>query len=100
MVMQYGMSDKLGYVTFTNEDHEVFLGRDFSQGRNYSENVAAVIDEEIKRIIDECYTKCETLLTENRVKLDNIANALIEHEKLDAKEFEEVFSNGKLTIEN
>ncbi len=100
MVMQYGMSDKLGYVTFTNEDHEVFLGRDFSQGRNYSENVAAVIDEEIKRIIDECYTKCETLLIENRVKLDNIANALIEHEKLDAKEFEEVFSNGKLTIEN
>ena len=100
MVMQYGMSDKLGYVTFTNEDHEVFLGRDFSQGRNYSENVAAVIDEEIKRIIDECYIKCETLLIENRVKLDNIANALIEHEKLDAKEFEEVFSNGKLTIEN
>ncbi|MBR2885857.1 MAG: ATP-dependent zinc metalloprotease FtsH [Clostridia bacterium] len=100
MVMQYGMSDKLGYVTFTNEDHEVFLGRDFSQGRNYSENVAAVIDEEIKRIIDECYTKCETLLTENRDKLDNIANALIEHEKLDAKEFEEVFLNGKLTIEN
>ena len=100
MVMQYGMSDKLGYVTFTNEDHEVFLGRDFSQGRNYSENVAAVIDEEIKRIIDECYTKCETLLTENRDKLDNIANVLIEHEKLDAKEFEEVFSNGKLTIEN
>ena len=100
MVMQYGMSDKLGYVTFTNEDHEVFLGRDFSQGRNYSENVAAVIDEEIKRIIDECYTKCETLLNENRMKLDNIANALIEHEKLDAKEFEEVFSNGKLIVEN
>ena len=100
MVMQYGMSDKLGYVTFTNEDHEVFLGRDFSQGRNYSENVAAVIDEEIKRIIDECYKKCETLLTENRDKLDNIANALVEHEKLDAKEFEEVFTNGQLTIEN
>ena len=98
MVMQYGMSDKLGYVTFTNEDHEVFLGRDFSQGRNYSENVAAVIDEEIKRIIDECYTKCETLLTENRVKLDNIANALIEHEKLDAKEFEEVFVNGSVGV--
>ncbi len=98
MVMQYGMSDKLGYVTFTNEDHEVFLGRDFSQGRNYSENVAAVIDEEIKRIIDECYTKCENLLNENRVKLDNIANALIEHEKLDAKEFEEVFVNGTLGV--
>ncbi len=98
MVMQYGMSDKLGYVTFTNEDHEVFLGRDFSQGRNYSENVAAVIDEEIKRIIDECYKQCETLLNENRDTLDNIANALVEHEKLDAKEFEEVFTNGSLGV--
>lgn len=96
MVMQYGMSDKLGYVTFTNEDHEVFLGRDFSQGRNYSESVAALIDEEIKRIIDECYEKCEKLLTDNRDKLDNIANALIEYEKLDAAEFEEVFEKGFL----
>jgi len=96
MVMQYGMSDKLGYVTFTSENHEVFLGRDFSQGRNYSESVASSIDEEIKRIIDECYANCEKLLNDNRDKLDNIANALIEHEKLDAKEFEEVFKNGKL----
>ena len=94
MVMQYGMSEKLGYVTFTAEDHEVFLGRDFSQGRNYSESVAAVIDEEIKRIIDECYANCEKLLTDNRDKLDNVANALIEYEKLDAKEFEDAFENG------
>ena len=94
MVMQYGMSEKLGYVTFTAEDHEVFLGRDFSQGRNYSESVAAVIDEEIKRIIDECYAKCEKLLADNRDKLDNVANALVEYEKLDSKEFEEAFENG------
>ena len=99
MVMQYGMSDKLGYVTFTAEDHEVFLGRDFSQGRNYSESVAAVIDEEIKRIIDECYSRCEKLLNDNRDKLDNVANALVEHEKLDAAEFEEVFENGSLNAE-
>lgn len=96
MVMQYGMSEKLGYVTFTAEDHEVFLGRDFSQGRNYSESIAAVIDEEIKRIIDECYNRCEKLLTDNRDKLDNVANALVEHEKLDAAEFEEVFEKGSL----
>ena len=96
MVMQYGMSEKLGYVTFTAEDHEVFLGRDFSQGRNYSENVAAIIDEEIKRIIDECYAACEKLLNDNRDKLDNVANALVEYEKLDANEFEEVFENGVL----
>ncbi len=96
MVMQYGMSEKLGYVTYTAEDHEVFLGRDFSQGRNYSENVAAIIDEEIKRIVDECYAKCEKLLTDNRDKLDSVANALIEYEKLDAKEFETVFEFGTL----
>ncbi len=96
MVMQYGMSDKLGYVTFNAEDHEVFLGRDFSQGRNYSEKVAALIDDEIKRIIDECYTACEKLLNDNRDKLDNVANALVEHEKLDAKEFENVFNNGSV----
>ncbi len=100
MVMQYGMSEKLGYVTYTAEDHEVFLGRDFSQGRNYSENVAAIIDEEIKRIVDECYAECEKLLTDNRDKLDNVANALVEHEKLDAKEFETVFEFGTLSPEN
>ncbi len=96
MVMQYGMSEKLGYVTFNAEDHEVFLGRDFSQGRNYSESVAAVIDEEIKRIIDECYERCEKLLTDNRDKLDNVAKALVEYEKLDAAEFEKVFETGTL----
>ena len=96
MVMQYGMSEKLGYVTYTAEDHEVFLGRDFSQGRNYSESIAAVIDDEIKRIIDECYSSCEKLLKDNRDKLDNVAKALVEHEKLDAAEFEEVFENGNL----
>jgi len=100
MVMQYGMSDKLGYVTFTDGDHEVFLGRDLSQGRNYSEQIAAIIDAEIKKIIDECYEKCEKLINDNREKLDNIAEALIENEKLDAKEFEEVFENGFLKKDN
>ncbi len=100
MVMQYGMSEKLGYITFTGEDHEVFLGRDFSQGRNYSESVASVIDEEIKRIVDECYAKCEKLLTDNRDKLDNVANALIKYEKLDAAEFEEVFEKGELSSQS
>ena len=98
--MQYGMSEKLGYITFTGEDHEVFLGRDFSQGRNYSESVASVIDEEIKRIVDECYAKCEKLLTDNREKLDNVANALIKYEKLDAAEFEEVFEKGELSSQS
>lgn len=94
MVMQYGMSEKLGYVTFTDGDHEVFLGRDLSQGRNYSEKIASLIDDEIKSIIDTCYEKCEKLLNDNREKLDNIAKALVDLEKLDGAEFEDVFQNG------
>ncbi len=94
MVMQYGMSEKLGYMTFTSDDHEVFLGRDISQGRNYSEAVASMIDEEIKRIIDEAYSKCEKMLNDNIDKLHDVANALIAKEKLDGQEFEEVFING------
>ncbi|MBQ8539999.1 MAG: ATP-dependent zinc metalloprotease FtsH [Clostridia bacterium] len=91
MVMQYGMSEKLGSMTFTSGDHEVFLGRDFSQGNNYSPETAAVIDAEIKGIIDYCYNKCEELLTENIDKLHLVANALIEHEKLDGDEFIKAF---------
>lgn len=92
MVMQYGMSDKLGSMTFTSGDHEVFLGRDFSQGTNYSQKTAADIDEEVKRIIDTCYERCEKLLNDNMDKLENVANALYEREKLDAEEFEAAFA--------
>ncbi|MCH5187077.1 MAG: ATP-dependent zinc metalloprotease FtsH [Oscillospiraceae bacterium] len=92
MVMQYGMSDKLGYVSFDAGNHNVFLGRDFSEGRNYSENVAAEIDSEIKRIIDESYARCETLLNENMARLDSVAKALMDNEKLDGDEFEAAFT--------
>ncbi len=91
MVMQYGMSEKLGSMTFTSSDHEVFLGRDFSQGNNYSPQTAAVIDEEVKNIIDMCFAKCEELLRENVDKLHAVAKALIEHEKLDGDEFIKAF---------
>lgn len=95
MVMQYGMSDRLGSMTFTSGEHEVFLGRDFSQGTAYSQQTAAAIDEEVKRIIDECYVKCEKLLSDNIDKLEAVAKALYEREKLDADEFEAAF-NGTL----
>ncbi len=95
MVMQYGMSDKLGSMTFTSGDHEVFLGRDFSQGMNYSQKTAAEIDDEVKKIIDECYAQCEKLLRDNIDKLHAVAGALYEREKLDADEFEAAF-NGTL----
>ncbi len=98
MVMQYGMSEKLGSMTFTSGDHEVFLGRDFSQGNNYSPQTAAVIDSEVKGIIDYCYNKCEELLRENLEKLHMVAQALIENEKLDSEEFVLAFE-GKLKKE-
>ncbi len=92
MVMQYGMSEKLGCVSFDSGNHNVFLGRDFSEGRSYSESVAAEIDAEIKRIIDESYARCEKLLRENMPRLESVAAALIEHEKLDGDEFEAAFT--------
>lgn len=91
MVMQYGMSDRLGSMTFTSGEHEVFLGRDFSQGTNYSQETAAQIDAEIKRIIDECYARCEKLLSDNAESLHRVAKALYEREKLDSEEFEAAF---------
>lgn len=98
MVMRYGMSDKLGFMNFGGSEHEVFLGRDFSQGNNYSPETAALIDEEIKSIIDECYVRCEELLRENIDKLHAVAQALIKHEKLDGEEFVKAF-NGTLDEE-
>lgn len=92
MVMQYGMSDKLGSMTFTSGEHEVFLGRDFSQGMNYSQKTAAEIDDEVKKIIDECYAQCEKLLRDNIDKLHAVATALYDREKLDAEEFEAAFN--------
>lgn len=98
MVMRYGMSDSLGFMNFTGADHEVFLGRDFSQGNDYSPETAAIIDREIKSIIDSCYERCEQLLRENIDKLHNVASALVEYEKLDGEEFIKAF-NGELKKE-
>jgi cell division protease FtsH len=69
------------------------MGRDFGKSRNFSEEVAATIDSEIRRLIDEAYKKAEKLLSENLDKLHAVAKALLEKEKIDAKEFEEVFNN-------
>ncbi len=91
MVMKYGMSDKLGYVAFGSGQQEVFIGRDLTQSRNYSEAIAAQIDEEIRRIIDESYEKCVKLLNDNLDRLDSVANTLLEKEKLDNKEFLDAF---------
>lgn len=92
MITKYGMSEKLGNMIFGNENEEVFIGRDFAQARNYSEEVAAQIDREVKGIIDSCYEKTLRLLKENMSKLHAVANALIEKEKLEGQEFEELFA--------
>lgn len=93
MVTKYGMSENLGPMTFGTSQDEVFLGKDFAQTRNYSEEVAAEIDKEIKGIIEKAYIKAESLLKTNMVKLHSIAEALIEREKLEGPEFEEIFAN-------
>lgn len=91
MVTHYGMSDNLGPMTYSGDDDEVFLGRDFAKSRNYSEEVAAQIDREMRSIIDKAYHKAESLLRDNLTKLHDVAKALLEKETLDGKEFERIF---------
>jgi cell division protease FtsH len=92
MVTHYGMSDELGPMTYGSDEDEVFLGRDFSKSKNYSEEVAAKIDNEMRSIIDKAYYKAETLLKENMDKLHKVAEALLEKETLDAEQFNEIIA--------
>ena len=93
MVTKYGMSEHLGPITFGTGHEEVFLGKDFAQSRNYSEEIASKIDNEIKVIIGEAYTRAEKILVDNMHKLHRIAEALMEKEKIEGDEFEEIFQN-------
>ncbi|KAJ52748.1 cell division protease FtsH [Clostridium tetanomorphum] len=93
MVMDYGMSEELGPIAFGSGHDEVFLGRDFGKAKNFSEEVASKIDEEVKELIDTGYKKAQKLLSENVNKLHAVAKALLEKEKLEAEEFEEIFNN-------
>ena len=92
MVTKYGMSDKIGPISF-NSNEEVFLGRDFATTKNMSDATAAVIDSEIKRIIDEAYQRCSKMISENMPMLDKIAKALLEHETIGEKHFEALFGD-------
>ncbi|MDD6133800.1 MAG: ATP-dependent zinc metalloprotease FtsH [Selenomonadaceae bacterium] len=101
MVMQYGMSDVLGPVAYgESQNHQVFLGRDINHERNYSEEVASEIDKEVRKYLEEAYEACRVLITENRDKLELIAQALIERETLTAKQLEELLTTGKLADED
>ena len=87
MVTKYGMSDKLGPIAFGGDNNEVFLGKDFNHVRNYSESVAAQIDEEVERIITEAYDRTEKILTDHIDKLHALAAVLLQKDKVDSKEF-------------
>ena len=91
MVTKYGFSEKLGPVVY-GDQAEVFLGRDFTQSRNYSEQIATDIDEEIKDIVEKCYVDCRNILTEHMDKLNAVAEALLIKEKLDDEEFKAIMS--------
>jgi cell division protease FtsH len=93
MITEYGMSDVIGPITLGTKEEEVFLGRDLGSYRNYSEKVAALVDGEIKHIIEESYKKAENLLRNNINKLHKVAQALMEKEKLGEQEFNEVFAS-------
>ena len=100
MIMQYGMSEAVGPIAYGEENHQVFLGRDFNRERNYSEEVAGEIDREVRRHIEEAYEACRVIITDNRDKLDLIAQALLERETLNAAELEELMTKGTITDKN
>ena len=92
MVTKYGMSDRLGSVAYASENDEVFIGRTMGHTQNYSEEVAAAIDEEVKAIVDRAYARCEAILTEKRPELELTARYLLDHETMEADVFAKVFT--------
>ena len=93
MVTKYGMSEKLGNVNFTTGHDEIFLGRDMAQAKPYSEETAAVIDSEVKVLIDNAYARCREILTRDRDKLELVAQFLLKHETMDADQFRLVYED-------
>ena len=93
MVTRYGMSQRLGNVVFDSGHDEVFIGRSMAQTKNYSEQVAAIIDEEVKSLIDNAYARCRQILTDQRKALELVARYLLEYETMDGATFQQVFDD-------
>ena len=91
MVTKYGMSERVGMIHYGSDDDEVFIGRDLAHTRSYGENIASAIDEEVKRIIDECYKKARSIIEDHRSVLEASAALLMEKEKIGREEFEALF---------
>ena len=99
MVMNYGMSEKLGAVSFDSGHDEVFIGRSMAQAKSYSEEVAAQIDEEVKAIIDAGYRRCQEVLEAHREQMEKVAAYLLEHETMSGEDFASVMGFPKATLE-
>ena len=95
MVTQYGMSEKIGMINYGSDDEEIFIGRDLAHTKAYGENVAAVIDSEVKRIIDECHAKAKAIIRQHEVQLQKCCELLMEKEKIGQVEFEALFDVSK-----
>ena len=93
MVVRYGMSEKLGMINYESDDDEVFIGRDLAHAKSYSDKTASEIDEEVRRIIDECYKEAEKILREHENVLHAVSKLLIEKERITREEFEKAFDN-------
>ena len=93
MVTKYGMSEKLGHATFTSGHDEVFIGRSMAQAKPYSEQTAALIDQEVKELLDGAYARCKEILERDRDKLELVARFLLEHETMDARQFQLVYDD-------
>ena len=91
MVTRYGMSDKVGTIDYGSDEDEVFIGRDLAHARAYGEHVATAIDDEVKRIIDECYQKARGIILEHKLVLERCCDLLLEKEKINQQEFEGLF---------
>ena len=100
MVTQWGMSEKMGNMVYGEPHEHVFMGRDFGQTKDYSEQVAYELDQEIKKIIDEKYALAKQILTENRDILNELAMSLLEHESINAEEFDEIVEKVKQRRQN
>ena len=99
MITEYGMSEELGPLTFGHKSEEVFLGRDISRDRNYSDAIAFAIDKEAGHYVDNCYNQAQRILEENMQSLHNVAACLIEQETIDARQFESIVDPNKFEDE-
>ena len=100
MVTQYGMSDRVGMIQYGSDEDEVFIGRDLAHTKSYGNEIADVIDEEVKRIVDECYTKAKNIILEHEDVLHSCAALLIEKEKIGQEDFEALFKNHEPVMHN